>query len=91
MLTPIDELIKRSRIRPMKPGIEPLDSPLLTGNEETDKRWLKALIALNGLTPTKIAAVLGISSQAVSRVIHRHDNSRRVFEYLESLPVQVVS
>ena len=89
MLTPIDEFIKRSTPSPLKRGRVPIDSPLLSGDTEADKRALKSLIAVNGLTPTDIAHKLGIKSQSVSQVIHRRANSRRVLRELENLPVQV--
>ena len=66
-----------------------LESPLLTGDKEHDREQLRILLIKNGVTPTEIAAILGISSQAVSNVIHRFNNSRRVIEYLERMPVQV--
>jgi IS30 family transposase len=66
-----------------------ITSPLLTGNKHRDRERLRILLVKNNTSPTEIAAALGISSQAVSRVIHRRDNSRTVFEYLENLPIQV--
>jgi len=66
-----------------------VESRLLTGNIDKDKETLRILLIKNNTTPTEIARELGICHQAVSRIIHRHANSRRVLEYLENLPVQV--
>ena len=66
-----------------------VESRLLTGDKVADKQTLRILLIKNETTPTEIARELGISSNAVSRIIHRDANSRRVFEYLENLPVQV--
>ncbi len=66
-----------------------VESPLLTGDKDQERAILRILMIKNDTNPTEIAAELGISSQAVSNVIHRFNNSRRVLEYLERMPVQV--
>lgn len=66
-----------------------VESPLLTGDRDQEREILRILMIKNDTNPTEIAAELGISSQAVSNVIHRFNNSRRILEYLEQMPVQV--
>ena len=62
---------------------------LITGDDNLDRKNLKILLIKNEITPTDIARDLGISPQAVYPVINRKKNSRRVFEYLENLSIQV--
>jgi len=66
-----------------------VESRLLTGDKDLDKENLRILLIKNKTTPTEIARELGVSSNAVSRIIHRNANSRLVLRYLENLPVQV--
>ena len=66
-----------------------LESPLLTGDKDQERESLRILLIKNNTSPTEIADILGISSQAVSNVVHRFNNSRRVIEYLEQMPIQV--
>ena len=63
-------------------------SPLSTGDKQRDREKRRIILVKNDITPTEIASELGITSQAVSNVVHCWNNSRRVLEYLEKLPVQ---
>ncbi len=58
---------------------------LLTGNTEIDRRRMKMIIAAAGMNMSQVARELGITQQAVSRVVNRLENSQRIFDYIESL------
>jgi len=66
-----------------------VESPLLTGDKDQERETFLVMMIKNNTNATEIAADLGISSQAVSNVAHRHNNSRRVIEHFENLPIQV--
>jgi len=61
----------------------------LTGNKETDRRRLKALLKLNGLSTTDVARELKCTRQLVFGTIHRDYTSPRVMDYLKKLPCQI--
>ena len=64
-------------------------SPLITGNDETDRQRFQILCIINNTGATKIARELGLKPQTVSEIIHRHYNLRRVIRHLEKLPHQL--
>jgi septation ring formation regulator EzrA len=62
---------------------------ILTGNKELDRRRLKTIIAAAGMNMSHVARELGITQQAVSRVVNRLENSQRIISYIESLAESV--
>ena len=66
-----------------------LNETLFTGDKYKDRKRLNILLILNDIDKSQIARELGISPQAVCNVLNRRKNSRRVFEYMENLPVQI--
>lgn len=89
MVNILKQLRSRTHKSRKKRGRPPITSPLLTGDDELDRKCLKILLVLNDTNPTEIARELGIRPQSVCGVINRQDNSRRILEYLQNLPVQL--
>jgi len=66
-----------------------IKSKLLTGDKVRDRVKLKAIINLNGKTGQEIAKDCKMTPQAVSGVLNRRYNIKKVLVYIENLPRQI--
>ena len=66
-----------------------IQSKLLTGDKVRDRAHLKATLNINGKTGQEIAEACKITPQAVSGVINRKFNLKKVLVCIENLPRQI--
>ena len=62
-----------------------IKSDILCGNQKAEEKLFRQLMLEYGLKNTQIAKDLNITDSAISKVVNRRSNSRRVITYFEKL------